>query len=318
MSAPEQLRGGDVKHRGVFYLSIIVGVCLWSTIEVVSISAHRAADVTPAELTFCRFFFGGLVVLPFGITHARRSGFRPGWRFFGACFLLGVLAVPLCMWLFQLSLTYLKNASSAAALFCGHPLFVALIAPALLGERLTKRIVVGMLIGLAGVLVVSLGQWRADAGSAAGIGLMLAAGALFALYTVLLKTFHRRGATILAFCVSSIMGSAVILAAMSSQASLEGLVGRVRPAVWQLAFLALFSTGLGYLSYFWGMCHVPASSGTTFIYLKPIIAAGLAMIFLGERLRVTLVVGIALVVAGVALAVVRKKRPERAAASEEG
>lgn len=306
-----------MKYRGVFYLSIIVGVFLWSTIEVVSISAHRAADIAASEITFCRFFFGGLVVLPFAIYHARRSGFRAGWRFFGACFLLGVLAVPLCMWLFQLSLKYLNSASTAAALFCGHPLVVAVIAPVILGETFSKRVFAGVTIGLAGVLVVSYGEWRADAASAVGIGLIIVAGALFALYTVLLKTFHRRGATILAFCVSSIMGSLVILVPVTAQSSLADLLTRIRPAGWQLVFLALVSTGLGYLAYFWGICHVPASSGTTSIYLKPLVAAALAAGFLHETLRPTFVLGTVLVVVGVALAVVRIPKPGRATSPGE-
>ena len=300
-----------MKGRLVPYVSIVVGVTLWSTIEVVSILTDGVTELSAAEITFLRFFVGGLVVLPFGIYHARRSGFRPKMGFAAACVLLGLLSVVLCMWLFHLSLKYMRVASSAAALFCGHPLVVALIAVPLLKEDLSRRVFAGVVVGVVGVVVVSLGQWEADARTLTGIVLIIVAGALFALYTVLLKMFHRKGATILAFCLSSIAGSLMLLSWVLGRADASDLMARVKPGVLHILFLGVVSTGLGYLCYFWGICHVPASSGTSFIYLKPVIATLLGVILLDEQVLPSLVVGVVLIMIGLALVVRRQKAGAR-------
>jgi len=271
---------------------------MWSTIEVVS--KKIPADVPTGQITFFRFLVGGLIVLPLGVYQARRAGCRVDVKFLLGCLVLGILGVVLSVWLLHYSLLYLE-AGSAAALFCSHPLWVALMAAPILGERPSKRVFAGILSGVVGVVVVSHAHFRAYPGSAIGILLIISSGVLFALYTVLLKAFRPRG-IILTFCLSAIFGSLVLLVPVACRTALREILDTIRANAWQFFFLAAFSTGLGYLCYFWGILHVRAASGTSLIYLKPVIAAVLATLFLREPLRVSLIVGVVLIVAGVGLA----------------
>jgi drug/metabolite transporter (DMT)-like permease len=66
--------------------------------------------------------------------------------------------------------------------------------------------------------------------------------------------------------------------------------------------MAVFSSVLGYLMYYYALTHMPASRVSTFSYLQPVLAIFLAMVFLGERAEPSLFSGGALVLAGVFLA----------------
>ena len=284
------------------FLSIAGGVLFWSTIEVVS---KMCRSVTPAEITFFRFLAGGLVILPVGIVLARRASggtFRVTRRFLFVCFALGFLGVVLAIWPFQLSLKYL-SAASAASLFCGHPLWVALMAPPLLKERVPKRVYVGVLVGVLGIVALSVDAYEVSHNALTGIALVLVSGVFFAAYTVLMKFFNRRGASALVLAVSSIFGSLVMLGIVLAERQGPHLLRAGLDDIRPLLFLSLFSTGLGYVLYFWGLARVPTSSGTSLIYMKPAVATALAVLLLHERVQLLLVVGVALVIVGVGLAV---------------
>ncbi len=64
----------------------------------------------------------------------------------------------------------------------------------------------------------------------------------------------------------------------------------------------------------WALKRVDSSQVALFIYVQPVIAAGLAVVLLGERITVHLVMAAALIFSGVFVALAAK--PERPSASE--
>lgn len=287
------------------YASIAAGVALWSTIEVASKPITGA--VPAGEIVFFRFLLGGLVVLPLGIRHARLGGLRISWRFLAACALLAFVGVFCSIGLFHKALQY-EEAGTAAALFCSHPIWVALLAPVVLKETVGRRTLLGAFLGLAGVVTLSVGQVAAVPGAWLGVVMTVLSGLLFALYTVLLKSFHYARATILAFAVSAVMGSLMMLPPVLLTTGAPAFLAAFRSHAPAILYLAFVTTGAGYLLYFWGITHVPATSGSGFIYLKPVIAAVFARVFLGEPIRGSLAAGVLLIVAGIGLAVFGKPK----------
>jgi drug/metabolite transporter (DMT)-like permease len=80
----------------------------------------------------------------------------------------------------------------------------------------------------------------------------------------------------------------------------------------QILYLSIFVTGIAYLTYFMGLAQAGASKGSLVFFLKPIFASFIAVIFLGERLDITLIAGTVLVLAGIAVALFGDKLRARA------
>ena len=81
-------------------------------------------------------------------------------------------------------------------------------------------------------------------------------------------------------------------------------------------YLVTFGSIVGYTAYVWLLANAPLGTVSTYAYVNPVVAIALGVLFRGEQLTWTLLVGAAIVVAAVA-AVVRQEPPS-ATALEEG
>lgn len=131
----------------------------------------RTPDVGAAPPVFMRGLFGFVACLVWAHHHGR--SLRPkAWAPLLLRCAAGVGAVG-CY--YRALAPDGTDMITAAMLLKTSPLWVALLSPWLIGERLTARIWAALALGLTGVLLVSLDGWKPDA-SAFGVGLCLVAG----------------------------------------------------------------------------------------------------------------------------------------------
>jgi drug/metabolite transporter (DMT)-like permease len=84
------------------------------------------------------------------------------------------------------------------------------------------------------------------------------------------------------------------------------LFERNRPVVWSkasigsLAYLSVFGSAMTFTLYYWLLRHVRASHVALIAYVTPVIAVVTGVLFLDEPLTTRVLVGGALVIAGVA------------------
>jgi drug/metabolite transporter (DMT)-like permease len=64
-------------------------------------------------------------------------------------------------------------------------------------------------------------------------------------------------------------------------------------------YMAVFSSIVAHVIYYWALSHLPASRVASFSYLQPLVATVLAVPALGEPVTPPVVAGGALVLAGV-------------------
>jgi drug/metabolite transporter (DMT)-like permease len=83
-------------------------------------------------------------------------------------------------------------------------------------------------------------------------------------------------------------------------------------AWWGVAFLVVFGSVISYLLFAYVMTELPASRAAAFNYLQPVIASGLGIWILSERLTSKVLIGGGLILAGVYLT----ERGEENAAAE--
>ncbi len=254
------------------------------------------AKVPPFPLVAWRFLVAAAALLPLAL----RDGLVPPRRAWGGIAVLGLLQTTAVMALLFLALETI-SASAASILLFTAPVWVALLARALLGERLRPSQVSGLALGVAGV---ALAIGKAE-GISALVGDLLALGSAFAFAGAAIVAKRLRApvpASTLAFW-QMLVGSAAlfVLAAAAGQSWPGGLT----PAEWGwFLWLAIpassGSFGLWFLALQWG----GAARTSAFLFLTPLFTVLISYVVLGERLGPVQLTGGVLV--GVALWLVNR------------
>lgn len=265
---------------------------------------------SPIAIAFIRVAGAALLLLPWFWRDWRRRG-GLSWRELRFSLLAGVaLALHFATWITSLQYTTVAHSVLFVAT---HPMFVIAISVGLLRVPVARNQIVGATVALAGVAFI---QWRdLDVTGAGGLftgqaqgDLLALAGGLFAAIYLLLGQEARRNLSTILHVEVTYAAAAVVLLAMV-------LVLRVplSPLVAEswiyLALLVLLPTVGGHTIFNWGLRRLGAPLVSLFGLLEPVEAAVLALIFLGEGLPATTVLGAGVVLGGLGLAVWRPASP---------
>jgi drug/metabolite transporter (DMT)-like permease len=285
-----------------------VVLVLANIVYATSYVATRVAleNVPPSTLALIRLVIGSLILVPLAVA-LRRPG-APAlsradrWRLFwmGALGFAGAFA--LSHWGLARS-----TATNAALLITVEPITLLLLAPLLLGERLSRREGAGAALALLGAaLVIANGipgvsqalvpHWRGDL-------LLILAGVAYAAYSLIGRPVLARHSS-LSVTAWSIAWGALAMLPLALIERAWGAVPRLTPAaVAGTLYLAVVITALGYLAWNYALERVSASRAAIFLNLQPLVGALLGVGLLGEPLTPYTVVGGALILAGLTLTV---------------
>ncbi|MBQ4353975.1 MAG: DMT family transporter [Clostridia bacterium] len=193
-----------------------------------------------------------------------------------------------------------RHTTVATATLCYYlaPIFVILVSPFLLGEKLTVKKILCMIAALIGMVFVS---GVADGGFSAnvtGIVYGLIAAVFYASVVLLNKKMHPIGAydkTIVQLAVSSAVLGVYMLCTGAFSGAFRDMDG-VLPWV-LLLVVGIVHTGIAYALYFSSVDKNGVSSQTAAVlsYIDPVTAIILSALLLGEPMTVYSAVGTVLV-----------------------
>ncbi len=188
----------------------------------------------------------------------------------------------------------------------------ALLVSRLGGERASSQELGGVVLGLAGIVVMNLGgELRASPG---GTAAALLAPMGWAFGSMASKRMVLPRTTLMRTAAQMLAGGAAML--LVSWAVGERWVGL--PSARSLAalvYLGVFGSLVGFSAYQYLLGHVRASVATSYAYVNPVIAVGIGVLWAGERLDVASAAGAMIVIAAV-LVVVRGRASARPSPSE--
>jgi len=260
--------------------------------------------VGPATLAVTRLVIGAAMLAPLALARrpadnrlSGRDRWRVGW--------MGVLGFAAAFAFANWGIAG-STATNAALLITVEPVSLILLSPLFLGERLTCRELVGATLTLAGATLVVLNgvpglsvsiapHWRGDL-------LLVLSGLAYAAYSLIGRSVLARHAALPVTTWSMLWG----LAAMVPLGALEWLGGH-RPrlsaaALIGTAYLGVVITALGYLVWNWVLERVEAPRLALFVNVQPVVGACLGIWWLGEPLTAFTVIGGALVLVGLHVA----------------
>ena len=204
----------------------------------------------------------------------------------------------------------------AALLIAATPLWVVVLR-ALLRDRPSTATLLGLLLGMAGVVVLLL----PGIGGAAPLGpllLVCLSSLLWSCGTVLATRRPMPADPFATTVVEMAVGGAamVLLGSIGGEwARLD--LGAVRSSSWiAFGYLVVVGSIAGYSAYVWLLARAPLSLATTYAYVNPAVAVGLGALFLDEPLTPGVLVGGAVIIVAVAVVISAESRRRRPARSD--
>ena len=216
------------------------------------------------------------------------------------------LAFHFAFWIASLSHT---SVASSVVIVTANPILVAIAAHVLLRESLTRSTAAGIGLGLAGGVVIALGDWDLGDRRLYGDGLALLGAVAVAGYYIIGRDL-RREMPVLAY-VAPVYGLAAAVLLATAGATGVALSGFSGETYVYLALLALVPQLLGHSSLNWALGHLPATLVAVAVMAEPVGATLLAWAVLDETPPVTAVAGGALILVGVYLALRSQRRNPR-------
>jgi drug/metabolite transporter (DMT)-like permease len=283
------------------FLLLALANLFWSGNWIAGRALRDAFD--PVTLNFWRWTVAAVVLAPFALPAIRGKGALLR-RHAGILLLLAFTGVAL----FQ-SMVYLGLRSTLAVnavlLNSSMPLFMLLCSWVIEREHASPRQIAGMLISLAGILVIlsrgepaALLQLELHAGDA----WILLAMPVWGIYSVMLKRRPPELGGIPFLFVISVAGVLMLAPLAALQAALEPPRLPSAPAALAVVYMGIAASVLAFICWNRGVAIVGANSAGFTIHLLPAFGTLLAILLLGETFQAFHAAGIATILAGVLLA----------------
>lgn len=283
------------------FLLLAFANLFWAGNWITGRALREAFD--PLTLNFWRWVVATLVLAPFALPGLRRK-WRVIRRNAGILLLLAFTGVAM----FQ-SLVYLGLRSTAAVnavlLNSSLPLFMLLCSWAIERERASPRQVGGMLVSLAGILVIlsrgdpaALLQLQLHAGD----GWILLAMPVWGIYSVLLRRRPPELGGLEFLFVIALTGVLLMLPGVALLAARAPWHWPGGAAALGVLYMGVAASVLAFIFWNRGVAAVGANAAGFTVHLLPAFGTVLAILFLGETFAGYHAAGIATIVAGVLLA----------------
>ena len=233
----------------------------------------------------------------------------------------GVLALSLLiMVVFPFALiagVMLVGPGQAAILNYTMPLWASVLAVPVLGERLDRRTVMALGLGLGAVLLVLAGTTGPEGASGLGVVLGLAAGATFGAGTVLSKKLRFRSPVLLITAWQLLLGTPPALAVwllLHGHTYLHPEAGR---GLFGLFYMIVFANALAYAAWFPVVGRLKASVASLSLLVVPCLGVASSALLVQRRIGAFDLAALVCVLGAIALVVRRPAAPAAAKAQQQ-
>ena len=251
--------------------------------------AEGLEHFAPAVISLSRLLLGAAALAIFPGTRARVE--RADWPRIA---LLGLVWMAVPLLLFPIAQQWVDS-SIAGAINGSMPLFSAALAALLLRRAPGRRQALGLAVGFAGVLLVTLSGATGVSGSPLGIGLLVLATVLYAVAFNLAIPLTQRYGSLPVLLRAQLVAIAVVL-----PFGLWGLPSSEWD--WQAAgamvLLGVFGSGVAFVASTTLGARAGPTRGAVPIYFLPVVAMALGVAVRHEWVGPAAIAGVALVIAG--------------------
>lgn len=282
-------------------LALIIANSIWGAAS--PIFKYALTDIPPFTLAFVRFYFSGLLLLPFIKIGDLRKSTKKDWLEIAAASIFG-LFINISFFFLALKKT---DSINAPIIGSAGPLFLFIFAVIFLKEKPQKKVLSGMTIALIGALLIVfaplLGSGKQmQLGAFEGNILLIIATLGAEIQPILLKNVLKRIDVITITAVSFLISSVPFGISMIPELRVWDF-SQLHTAGWiGIIFGIVLSSIVGYSLYHWALAKMSAQETGIFTYIDPITAMVIAALLLHEYPDSTFIAGTLLIFIGIYLA----------------
>jgi drug/metabolite transporter (DMT)-like permease len=254
----------------------------------------RLADAPAVAVAFWRCALGAAILLLPAIL--RREKFPRGRTLYVGMASGVALGAHFGFWISSLDYT---SVAASVVLVSTQPVFVAILAYLLFGERTSPLSFAGILVALAGTAVIA-GDGSVGSAAIFGNTLALVGAITVAIYVLIGRSSRTRGVGVLPYSI--VVYSAAALTLLGAALLLGTRLWGYPAETW--VWLGAITFGpqiMGHTVFNWALRYVEASIVSGTILAEPVVSALLAWLILSEKPGLPTILGGAVVLVGLFL-----------------
>ena len=294
-------------------LFVAISVVVWGC--TARVTAEAGPHAGPLTLTSLRAAPTALVLLALlPLLRYRLPRDRSVWLWTA---ISGVMMVTVFLGGFTEAIVR-AGPGNAIVLGSTTPFFIVILSRIFYGERVSVRVLAGLLLGFVGVVMIvssQLGGGSGGASLAAGLVLALGAALGWAIGTLIVKELVIRnpGVDLVGVTTGQYVVGGIVLLVISFSAEGGGAADWSSGVLWLVvAFISIIGSALATITFFEALRRLSATTVSAWLFLSPVVAV-LLEIVLGHTPAAVAFAGMALTIAGVAIV---NRAPPPAAAVE--
>jgi drug/metabolite transporter (DMT)-like permease len=283
------------------FIILALGLLAVST-AAIFIRWAQETDTSSIVVAAGRLSVASLVLTPITLRQYRPqlSALRP--VDLGFALLSGLaLSIHFAAWITSLEYTSVVN---SVVLVTTTPLWVAMMAPFLLGEKLRQYAIIGLVLAFVGGILVAVSGEAGDAPTRhdplLGNGLAILGAVMAAIYMMIGRNLRAR-LNVIPY-IWLVYSTAAVILVLTVTISGEKVFGLRGEAYLWLLLLGLVPQLIGHSSFNYALGFLPAAYVSIVVLAEPVGSGILAAIFLKEIPGFVQLIGAAFILLGIAIA----------------
>jgi len=289
------------KNNKLAYFILILTTVFWSGNFIIG-KAASIYQIPPFSLNFYRWFFAGLILLPFTyreIVERKKYIFNN----IGFFIILGVSSITIFNSIVYYSLYY-TQVISGILMISTIPVWIIFISSILKIEKTNIFQIIGVILSLTGVIFIIT---KADLNLIKNLDFnkgdlsMVVAMFSWAIYSALLKSRKYKISQFSLLEVVIICGLIFLIPIYFIEMSLGNQITLDKPFLLILAYVVIFPGLAAFFFWIKGISIIGANRAGIFLHLMPIIGAIMAMIIFNEKFMFYHILGAIFIIIGITL-----------------
>ena len=277
----------------------------------INFSAVKGAliDFSPLSFNAIRFGTASLILLSLLWLRERNLSIRK--KDVGYFIMLGLIGNTAYQ-LFFINGIVFTTATNSSLIIATTPIFIVLFGAALHVEKITSRIVQGVILSFAGILMIILGSGKPlsfTEQSWIGDLLTIANPICWSGYTVLSKPMLKEYSPLKLTAITMAIGAVPLILVAIPSLSTENWTGISTNSWLSLMFSAVFAIAIGYVVWYTGVNRIGTSRTALYENLVTVFAVASAWILLSESMTAIQIIGAVLVFVSLYVARRNSKKP---------
>ena len=289
------------KNNNLAYFLLVLTTIFWSGNFIVG-KAASIFQIPPFSLNFYRWFFAGLILLPFTYKEilTKRKYILDNLGFF---IILGVTSITVFNSIVYYSLHY-TQVISGILMISTIPVWIIFISSILKIEKTNLFQIIGVILSLTGVIFIIT---KADLNLIKNLNFnkgdlsMVVAMFAWAIYSALLKSRKYKISQFSLLEVVIICGLTFLIPIYFIEMNMGNHIVLGKPFYLILTYVVIFPGLAAFFFWIKGISIIGANRAGIFLHLMPIMGAIMAMIIFNEKFMFYHMLGACFIITGILL-----------------